>query len=449
MKSLKSIITETIKEYLKENDYGYSNWKRKNVTLRGIKELGKTNEFYGTFGNGLYTVPLSNKAMAKQYGDVYFVVYAKPKKPKVLDNLNLAEMWIQKIVNDFCKKHGEKYSRTFFENNTTIEDEMLNMGYDGLVIKGREMVNYTPSENVRFFENERQLIQYYEHFVVDSKANNSLKEQKILKEYINREEVSLKDYLSMSESEKKAYLPHDYYYFFEDFLIEVDPDFEMPTETIQTNYADEPEEEVDMFEKNDYELIEWLENNDKETYDKFAQYLYKKITYHDLPINDAEYPAWSFFGDSPEVIKNQWLIHFTNNADKLAMEGFKYGVDDIDKLGLTTHLGEFDKKYGGYNFAYLLSDFPRYAKGRHGYKYGDEDVIFNASGIRVWHLGDEEYQVNFYGNTAKNIIPITNGENANFAIYNKKGRVLYENDDLPKVVNWLVKNYQQYRKNIF
>jgi hypothetical protein len=47
---------------------------------------------------------------------------------------------------------------------TTIKDEMLKLGYDGIEIKGREMVNYTP-EDIMFFQNERQLIMYYENQV--------------------------------------------------------------------------------------------------------------------------------------------------------------------------------------------------------------------------------------------------------------------------------------------
>jgi hypothetical protein len=261
-----------------------------------------------------------------------------------------------------------------------------------------------------------------------------LDKQKILNEYVTRDIVSLKDYFSMPKSSKMKYLPYDYYYFFDDFLDETDTYFERPT--------DETYDDID--------LIYWLENNDSETYNKFAQYLFDKITYHELPIPDAEYPAWCFYDDKPEIIKNQWLIHFTDDAYGIAKNGFKYGVDDMTKLGLTTNLSDFEKEYGGYNFAYTLNDFKKYGKYSHrksGYKYGDEAVIFRASGIKVWHYGDEEPQVIFYGNTAKNIIPIISGENSNFGIYSKNDRLLYENDDLPKVVEWIINNYQQYRKN--
>jgi hypothetical protein len=157
---LKKIIKEMILEVLKESSDKYLSWKRKNVTLRGIKELGRSNEVYGSFGKGLYTVPLSNKAMAKQYGEIFYVVNAIPKNPKIVDSLNGAELWRQKLVNDFCKKYNEQYDIHFFETNTTIEKEMSNLGYDGLIIKGREMVNYKP-ESIKYFKTENELQSYY------------------------------------------------------------------------------------------------------------------------------------------------------------------------------------------------------------------------------------------------------------------------------------------------
>lgn len=152
------------KNFLSENDTPFNSWKRKNVTLRGIKNLGQPNEVYGSFGNGLYTVPLSNKSMAKQYGEIYFVVNAIPKKPKIVQSLNYAEIWVQKLIYDFCQKNNKEYDKVFFEKNTSIEQESLNLGYDGLIIKGREMVNYTP-ENIKYFKSELELKSYYQTFV--------------------------------------------------------------------------------------------------------------------------------------------------------------------------------------------------------------------------------------------------------------------------------------------
>jgi thymidylate synthase len=62
---------------------------------------------------------------------------------------------------DFCKKHNKDYNLRFFEENTTMEDEMLILGYDGLIIKGREMVNYSP-DNIKYYKTENELHNYYE-----------------------------------------------------------------------------------------------------------------------------------------------------------------------------------------------------------------------------------------------------------------------------------------------
>jgi hypothetical protein len=277
-----------------------------------------------------------------------------------------------------------------------------------------------------------------------------LKDTKVLKEYLTRDVVSLKNYFSLPLEIKKSYLPYEYYGYFDDFVIETDYDFVKPTETIKSDYDDE-QYEVDMFD-DDYELIDWLERNDKKTFDAFADYLYDKLSTSTLNIPDEEYPAWIYFDDNVQLVKNQWLVHLTDSADAIAREGFKYGVDDMTKLGLTCSLGEFDKKYGGYNFAYTLLDFKKYARRDYtqggGYKYGKEAVVFNASGIKLWHDGDKEYQVIFYGNTARNIIPITSGEKEKYAVYSKSGKVLFENDSLDRVVDWITDNYIQYRKSI-
>lgn len=153
------------KEDLLAEEYKHSeylSWKRKNVTIRGIKEAGQENNAGAMLGRGLYTAFLSNKELAKQYGTVKFVVNAIPKKAKVFNSLNEWEIFFYNtLIRNYCKEHGLKESRTNFSQNTTIEDEMQKLGFDGIIIKGREMVNYKP-ENVLYFGNENQLKFYYE-----------------------------------------------------------------------------------------------------------------------------------------------------------------------------------------------------------------------------------------------------------------------------------------------
>jgi hypothetical protein len=162
MKKLTDIF-ETVEYNHKE----YLKWKRKNVSIRGAKNVGQSNGGGGMLGLGLYVAPLGNKALAKQYGTVYFLVGAIPKSPLVVDSLNEWEIWSQR--NLFMKYSTGSFpdQRAFFKQ-TTVEAEMQEMGYDGVIIKGREMVNYNPTEDdIKYFQNERQLQMYYEDFIIN------------------------------------------------------------------------------------------------------------------------------------------------------------------------------------------------------------------------------------------------------------------------------------------
>jgi hypothetical protein len=154
-------IVDIIRE--EYNHVNYLKWKRQNVTLRGIRDNNSPdNGGMAKYGQGLYSAFLGNRDMAKQYGKVYFLVNAIPKKPKIVYSSNDAEIFLQEVVTNFCKMHGVPRSNDFFNSKTTIADEMQRLGYDGLVIKGREMVNYTPPPNVLYFSDERQLMNYYD-----------------------------------------------------------------------------------------------------------------------------------------------------------------------------------------------------------------------------------------------------------------------------------------------
>jgi hypothetical protein len=166
MKSIVNIIKEEIANVVTEdyNHVNYLKWKRQNVTIRGIRDNNNSaeNGGFASYGQGLYSAFLGNRDLAKQYGKVYFLVNAIPKKPKIVYTTNDAEIFLQQVVTNFCKMHGVPRSNEFFSSKTTIADEMQRLGYDGLVIKGREMVNYTPPTNVLYFSTEQQLINYYE-----------------------------------------------------------------------------------------------------------------------------------------------------------------------------------------------------------------------------------------------------------------------------------------------
>jgi hypothetical protein len=144
----------------------FKRWKRKNVTIRGIREMGQENGAGAMLGQGLYTAFLSNKALAREYGEVRFVLNAKPKNPITFNTLNDWEIWFQR---NLLKPYDYK-SRDFYKN-TTIEKELLKMGYDGIVITGREMVNFTPPDNVLYFKNDLQLMNYFQDYYYKKKAD--------------------------------------------------------------------------------------------------------------------------------------------------------------------------------------------------------------------------------------------------------------------------------------
>lgn len=169
--SFKNLIYEQLMEYYDSSfpRAEYLKWKRNNVSYRGLRDSTQSTENGGMarFGSGLYSAALSNKSMAKGYGDVFFVVNGVPKKPKIFRDANQAEIWIQQnLYLPFSKAAGLNYpdSRVFSEH-TNIAKEMMKLGYDGMIISGREMVNYNPPPNVEYFRDEGQVQNYFMHYV--------------------------------------------------------------------------------------------------------------------------------------------------------------------------------------------------------------------------------------------------------------------------------------------
>lgn len=257
-----------------------------------------------------------------------------------------------------------------------------------------------------------------------------------LKEYFTNNLIYLKKYLKSSDEEIKNSLPFEFPMFFDRFIEEVGEENPFTEEEIE-----------------DYGFIETLENTNKELFERYGEWLRDNI--YNLPIDSTEIPT-IFYMDYVKDIKQDWLIHFSDMASDIAKDGFKYGVEDMTRLGLTTHISSDQKSTSGYNFAYRLTDFERYGKAhrhqntRTGWKYGEEAVIFRASGILVDHHSDEEPQVIFDGVTAKDIIYISNSPYDDiWGIYSiKSGNRLVKAEELNTIVDWVLKNFDQYRKHL-
>jgi len=195
--------------------------------------------------------------------------------------------------------------------------------------------------------------------------------------------------------------------------------------------------------------VEWLEQHDPQIFRQFTKFIFNDGRDVDLfDHTKAGHPSW-FYMNFERYIQNQWLIHFSDAAAYIwADQQFKYGVDDYTTLGLTTYYRQSGKEFGGYNFAYDISDFMKYGRSHYSsgeWKYGKEAVMFRASGVKVWHHGDEERQVIFWGRTAKDIVHIQMTDPGPWGVVNDRKKNSIFIGELPTVVNWVIANFNQYR----
>lgn len=163
------------------------------------------------------------------------------------------------------------------------------------------------------------------------------------------------------------------------------------------------------------------------------------ISFFKYTIDYYEWPSWLVM-DFIKVVKNEWCIHFTSDSDNISKYGFTGGTDDVSHLGYTG-AGQ-EKKSAGYNFAFLIND-----RSVNFNSYGDEAVIFRASGVEVYHSGDEQNQVIFWGPNVREIIPI-HQEYGDWVVYGGNGQILVRKDKPSEIAIWAVENLPQYRKQI-
>lgn len=150
-----------------------------------------------------------------------------------------------------------------------------------------------------------------------------------------------------------------------------------------------------------------------------------------------------------------WLVHFAepNNAYYISHDGFKYGMYDVTKLGLTTRYTNksFEKSDGGYNFAFIANG--RYANWAASTgKYGRDAVMFQNSGVRTFHSSDEEEQIIFNGKDVDpRMIILLRNTGDGWAVTNRyaTNRDYLYVGDFDKCVQWVMANYQTYRKALF
>ena len=290
-----------------------------------------------------------------------------------------------------------------------------------------------------------------------------IKLKDLLKEYVDTDIVKLQQYLNSTPEQKVDEIIGmiGYKQIIDDYFIknrglypkEINWNAGEETITITQLYKQALAfRKWDVLKKKNQELyggiVKWLmakiEERDQDKFIVFMQ---------DFGIETAMIPSW-FFLSQPTLVKNQWLVHGTGRMDgrMMAKRGFIKGINDPTKLGLTTWLS--GKKIGdGYNFAYTPEDFAQYGLDDNELKYGDGTfLVFRASGIRCWHVADDEYQVIFHGKTARDIV-FVDELMGTYTIHSKIGNPLVQTSVDGKsspvdLVDWVINNYDQYRKSI-
>ncbi len=243
--------------------------------------------------------------------------------------------------------------------------------------------------------------------------------------FVANDLIYLKNYLTMSDRDKGEELARSFPDQFMEFLEEEDPDLKEKLAVGEDEFLDDYSEVPDQV---------------------LVQFLKQKAS--DIMEYDPTYAPLFLHGDYQGIVKNQWLIHFTDDAVSVARSGFRYGIDDMRNLGLTTSFTDEAKKSGGYNFAYKLSDFERHAFEGNGTKYGRECVLFRASGVEIYHYGDEEPQVVFWGKDATDIIPVKREDGEWCLPDDDQDKPVFKSEDLGTVTSWVVQHFPQYRKTL-
>jgi hypothetical protein len=207
----------------------------------------------------------------------------------------------------------------------------------------------------------------------------------------------------------------------------------------------EEEFEEQVGEPYDEEDPEQFEKMDKQSQEDFTEWCLNYLAQHD----PGELPSTSYFTPDDKLLpRTTWLVHFTDHAREVANNGFTHGTAEADRLGLTTYTKHDHKQGGGYNFAFIAGTRDAYAAASRG-KYGKHCVVFQNSGIKAWHSGDEEHQVIFWGpDVDKRFIALILNDGGDFVVTSRTGMSLFRGE-FEDAVKWTMAHHRQYSKQLY
>jgi predicted amidophosphoribosyltransferase len=271
--------------------------------------------------------------------------------------------------------------------------------------------------------------------------------------YLVNDVVRLKDYLTMDDAGKGYEIARTAWPLFVGWAEETQPDG-IDVDGLDADDQFDAETNLDNVPNGVFARFwKWFDGTDNNSFGVigFSPRLAKYVRH-------AEQPTFLYM-EFERIVKDEWMVHFSKNSSSIATDGFKYGIDDITTLGLTTHF--FNKTKPGFNFAYLAKDAVKHgstAFGEMNWKYGDHAVMFKANGVLVYHRADQEPQVIFLGSTAKDIVELENTDDG-WAVIGNSGPVFQSGDfdtkerktgssrgGLQRCIDWVKTNYNQYKR---
>ena len=234
-------------------------------------------------------------------------------------------------------------------------------------------------------------------------------------------------------------------------------DFAKRYPDVTLKYIDNRSRDYDDFDKMRNEL---RQNPSLIETDSFIDYFGKKVEefgmlesylyFSKIQINlfnkpTNKIPTWMYITFN-RMVNNEWCIHFCNNADAIASEGFKWGTNDFSNLSFTGAGNKKDSE--GYNFAFPIGEYSINSNSYGSFdpnnpnerKKQQQAVIFQTSGVEVTHVGDDQKQVIFWGGDAKNIIPIKfDVHDKTWFITDKNGQIVFKGRP-SEILNWVIEN---------
>ena len=291
---------------------------------------------------------------------------------------------------------------------------------------GHVTFDYVNYKNANYKRIINDIINFFDNKIKPSSLYES---KNIIKEYLEKDyNLPLYKYFkwasTASSCEKARDLAYSCSYYIDEYIRKIYyrySEFENLLNDGEFDYEDESL--VEMF-------LNMLEENN--LCDHFVSEMQNIVDYYELP-------SWCTM-DFNRIVKNEWCIHFGSDSETIAKEGFTGGTPEIEHLAYTN--AGVQKSSAGYDFAFLIND-----RNVDYNNYGDEAVIFRTSGVEIYHYGDNQNQVVFWGPNVKSFIPI-HQDNGDWVVYGQNGQVLVRCGRPSEIALWATENLPQYRKQI-